>query len=65
MQEMRSVDLPAKLCAEAETRWGARFSRIDELLTFILEELNGEEVEQLDQAEEQAVEQRLRDLGYI
>jgi hypothetical protein len=65
MQETRTVHLPAKLCADAEARWGARFGSIDELLMFLLEELNHTEGEQLDQAEEQAVEQRLRDLGYI
>ena len=65
MPEMRTVHLPAKLCAEAESRWGARFGNIDDLLVFLLEELNRNEVEPLQQAEEQAVEQRLRDLGYI
>ena len=65
MPEMRIVHLPAKLCAEAETRWGARFGNVEDLLVFLLEELNRNEVEPLQQAEEQAVEQRLRDLGYI
>lgn len=65
MQEMRTVRLPAGLCADAETRWGARFGSIDDLLTFLLQELNRNEGERFDKVEEQAVEQRLRDLGYI
>lgn len=65
MQEMRPVRLPAKLCAETESRWGARFGSIDELLMFLLKEINDSECERLDKEEEQAVEQRLRDLGYI
>lgn len=65
MEEMRTIHLPAKLCQEAETRWGTRFGSIDDLLIFLLEELNRNESEQLDHIEEQAVEQRLRDLGYI
>ena len=65
MPETRTIYLPARLCAEAEARWGSRFSSIDDLLIFLLEELNRDEGERLDRAEEQAVEQRLRDLGYI
>lgn len=65
MQEMRTVRLPAKLCERAKTRWGARFGSVEDLLIFLLEELNCSESERLDKAEEQAVEQRLRDLGYI
>lgn len=65
MHEMRAVHLPAKLCEQAEKRWGNRFGSVDDLLMFVLEELNRDESERLDKAEEQAVEQRLRDLGYI
>lgn len=65
MPEMRTVRLPSKLCADAETRWSARFGTLDDLLIFVLEELSRNEGEQMDQVEEQAVEQRLRDLGYI
>jgi hypothetical protein len=65
MQDMRTVVLPESLCAEAEERWGARFGSIDDLLIFVLQELNQDQGKRLDKAEEQAVEQRLRDLGYI
>lgn len=62
---MRTICLPDSLCADVEERWRSRFSSIDDLLIFILQELNDSDVKKLDQAEEQAVEQRLRDLGYI
>ena len=65
MQEMRTVRLPESLCAQVEKCWGARFGSIDDLLIFLLQELNHDEGKVLDKAEEQAVEQRLRDLGYI
>ena len=65
MGEMRTIRLPEDLCAEAEKRWGTRFGSIDELLVFLLQEIQRDEGMQLDQVEEHAVEQRLRDLGYI
>ncbi len=65
MEEMRTIRLPVNVCEEAEKHWGSRFGRIEDLLIFVLKELNRDEAEQLDQAEEQAIEQRLRDLGYL
>ncbi|HVO59516.1 MAG TPA: hypothetical protein VMT53_01205 [Terriglobales bacterium] len=62
---MRTVRLPESLCAAAEKGWGARFGSIDDLLIFLLQELNQDQGKRMDKAEEQAVEQRLRDLGYI
>jgi hypothetical protein len=65
MTDMRTIRLPEQLCARAEASWGARFGSIDELLIFVLQELNRDESEHLDRAEEQVLEQRLRDLGYL
>ena len=65
MQEMRTIRLPVNVCDEAEKRWGSRFGRVEDLLIFLLQELNRDEGEELDHAEEQAIEQRLRDLGYM
>jgi len=65
MQEMRTIRLPVNVCDKAEKRWGSRFGRVEDLLIFLLQELNRDESEELDHAEEQAIEQRLRDLGYI
>lgn len=64
-QELRIVRLPESLCALVEKRWHSRFDRIDDLLAFLLKELSRDEITAIDRAEEQLVEQRLRDLGYI
>ena len=34
--EMRSVQVPAELCAEAEKKFGQRFASVDELVVFAL-----------------------------
>ena len=65
VSEMRTVDLPAELCLEAETRFGSRFGSLEQLLEQVLRELLQDESAQADQAEQFVVEQRLRDLGYI
>jgi len=53
------------LCAAAEEKFGSMFSSVDELLAFLLQELLRGDTAGLDEAERQAVEQRLKDLGYI
>jgi len=61
----REIRLPADLCAAAEEKFGSMFSSVDELLAFLLQELLRGDTAGLDEAERQAVEQRLKDLGYI
>ena len=65
MTETRQIQLPAELCAIAEKKFAARFGSVEELLSFVLRELVRDEAAQLDQAEQQVVEERLRELGYI
>ena len=65
MSETRTVRLPADLCAAAEQRFEKRFSSLEELLKIILQELLREESAKVDKAEEQIIEERLRELGYI
>ena len=65
MTETRQIQLPAELCAAAEKKFGAKFGRLEDLLTVVLAELLRDEAAQLDQAEQQVVEERLRELGYI
>lgn len=50
---------------EAENWLKGRFDSIEGLLKFLLEEIIKEEGAKLDQREEEIVQQRLRDLGYI
>lgn len=63
--EIRNVSLPEELCARAESRYGHRFASLQELLTFVLNELLCEAPVQLNQAEERIIEERLRELGYV
>ena len=63
--EKRSLQLSADLCHKAEQLFGGRFSAIEDLLTFVLQQLTGDEAAQLDITEQQIIEQRLKDLGYV
>ena len=65
MTEMRDVRLPAELCAAAEKKFAQKFGSVEELLTFILQDLSRDEALQLDHAEQRIIEERLRELGYI
>jgi hypothetical protein len=63
--ELRSLQLPSTLCERAEQRFGARFGSVEQLLTFVLQELLRDDAAQMDQSEQRIIEQRLRDLGYM
>jgi hypothetical protein len=65
MIQHRTLNLPEDLCAAAEKSLTGRFDSLESLLTFLLQEIAKDEAGRLDQAEEQVLEQRLRDLGYI
>jgi len=63
--QYRTVRLPEELCKEAESWLKGRFGSLDELIAFVLHETIKDEGAKLDQQEEEMVQQRLRDLGYI
>jgi hypothetical protein len=42
-----------------------RFATLEAFVEFLLQEMMREDASKLDEAEEQIVQQRLRDLGYI
>ena len=65
MAEMRTVQLPAELCAAAEKNFGQRFASLEELLTAVLQELLRDDARNADLAEQKLVEERLRELGYL
>ena len=65
MPELRVVQLPADLCSQAENRYRSHFARLEEFLTFLLQEALRDDAVRFEQAEEQIIEERLRDLGYI
>ena len=62
---VRDIALPVELCEKAEQRFRPHFDGVEQLLTFVLEELLRDEATELDLGEQQMVEQRLKDLGYI
>lgn len=65
MSELREIRLPADLCTAVEQRFSSKFGSVDELVAFLLRELIRGDTFDLDQADQAAVEQRLRDLGYL
>ena len=65
MSEFRDVRLPADMCAAVEKAFAGKFESLEELLTFVLKELSSEDALQADETEQQVIEERLRELGYI
>jgi hypothetical protein len=61
----RSINLPEALCAEAERQFGSRFQTVEELLTFVLQELTNADADRLDESEQKMLEHRLKELGYL
>ena len=62
---MRTVNLPAELCAQAEKRFGSKFGSLEQLLEYVLRDLLRDDATRADEREQHLVEQRLRDLGYL
>ena len=65
MSGPRQIQLPADLCVAVEAKYGSSFPTVEELVIFLLQELLRGDTTALDRAEQQAVEQRLKDLGYL
>jgi hypothetical protein len=65
MNGTRQIRLPVDLCAAAEQKFAGAFQSVDELVAFLLQELIRGDTVDLDRADQAAVEQRLRDLGYM
>jgi hypothetical protein len=65
LTQKRSVQLSDELCVAAERRYAAVFGNIEQLLEAVLTELVRDEAAKLDEAEQELVQQRLRELGYL
>lgn len=62
---MRELQLPADICEAAEKQFGTQFANLEELLVFVLRELVREDSRKLDESDQQMIEARLRELGYL
>jgi hypothetical protein len=65
MAELRTVRLPADLCADAEKKFARAFGSVEELLTSVLHDLLRDDARTADETEQRLVEERLRELGYL
>lgn len=65
MSARREIQLPEDLCVAAENKFGAGFGGLNQFVEFLLRELVSGDTTELDRAEQAAVEQRLKDLGYL
>jgi hypothetical protein len=65
MNETREIRIPSDLCDAAEKKFAGAFHSVDGLVAFVLKELVHGDTLDLDRADQAAVEQRLRDLGYM
>ncbi len=63
--QVRTVQLPEEVCADAEKWLAGRFDSLECLISFLLREIVKDEGGKLDRREEKIVQQRLRDLGYL
>ena len=62
----RNVQLPVQLWEAVESLIaGTRFKTVDEFVAFVLAELTSTDSASLDERERKAIEERLRDLGYL
>ncbi len=65
MTQYRTIQLPEELCGQAEKLLAGRFENLEALISFLLQQIVKDDAVKFDQAEEQMIEQRLKDLGYI
>jgi hypothetical protein len=65
MTQYRTIRVPEDLCAKAEKLLPSRFTDLEALITYLLEEVVRDDASKIDQEEEQFLQQRLKDLGYL
>lgn len=65
MAVTRDVKLPEDLCQKIEQMYETRFGTLEQFLAMVLQELARDDAAQADQAEQQIIEERLKDLGYV
>lgn len=63
--EIRIVKLPEGLCARLQEEFGASFASLEDILVFVMHQLTLPQAVNKDKNEQEILEQRLRDLGYL
>ena len=61
----RKISVPEDLYLELEARLGPHFGSVDDMICFIIRELLRSDTRALDEAEQQMIRTRLKDLGYL
>jgi hypothetical protein len=61
----RDVKIPEDLCLAAESKFTAQFGGLEPWLVHVLKELLKDDATALDRDEQQMLESRLKDLGYM
>lgn len=64
-ESLRQIYLPSDLCAIAEQKFARKFGSLEQFLTFVLKDLIRDDAAQMDEKEQEIIQQRLRDLGYL
>lgn len=65
-KSQRDVQIPAQLYQAAQRLIaGTRFKSVDEFVSFALQQLTATDSASLNDKERKAIEERLRDLGYL
>ncbi len=67
MSTKRQIRLPEDLCAAAERQFGAQFGGLESLVEFVLQELvrSDADATRMDHTQQELLDKRLRDLGYL
>lgn len=63
--QCRTLQIPEDLCVRAEKWLHGRFANVEELVVFTLQQLVDHDGTELDRQEEEMIQQRLKDLGYL
>ena len=61
----RNIAVPEELCHTVEQKFAGRFTSVDEVVVFLLQELLRDDALKMDEQEQKIIEERLRGLGYV
>ncbi len=62
---LREVKIPGDIYQAVQDRFGRQFNSVDDFVEFALRELLRDDSGALDESEQQMIQNRLKDLGYL